>query len=199
MANLSRGQLDVSSAFFGLSESEGFVLVGGAALIVLDLVDRLTEDLDFFVSQPGRVVLASRALIEVAANRGWAVSVLRQSDTFWRLEIVCDGEVVRVDLALDSPARLPIAPSSVGPTLAPIELAGRKLLALFDRAQPRDFVDVFELVRRFGKKAVLSAALDIDPGLDSGYLAVSGSSRQGVRSDGVSLRGDLCRGNSSFC
>jgi Nucleotidyl transferase AbiEii toxin, Type IV TA system len=140
---------------------------------VLDLVDRLTEDLDFFVSQPGRVVLASHALIEVAANRGWAVSVLRQSDTFWRLEIVCDGEVVRVDLALDSPARLPIAPSSVGPTLAPIELAGRKLLALFDRAQPRDFVDVFELVRRFGKKAVLSAALDIDPGLDSGYLAVA--------------------------
>jgi hypothetical protein len=75
-----------------------------------------------------------------------------------------------VDLALDSAARLPIITSPIGPTLAPLELAGRKLLALFDRAQPRDFIDVYELVRRFGADRVLASAEDIDPGFQTEHL-----------------------------
>lgn len=145
----------------------------GAALITLDFVDRLTEDLDFFVSIPGRVISASKALIEAAEGRGWSIVVLRDSDSFQRLEIVCEDELVRVDLALDSAARLPIISSSVGPTLAPLELAGRKLLALFDRAQPRDFIDVYELVRRFGADRVLASAEDIDPGFQIEHLVVA--------------------------
>ena len=48
VAELSHSQLDVAAAFFALSESEGFVVVGGAALLALELIDRPTEDLDFF-------------------------------------------------------------------------------------------------------------------------------------------------------
>ncbi len=173
MAELTRSQLDVAAAFFALHESEGFVVVGGAALITLELVDRLTEDLDFFVSIPGRVAIASKALMEVAELRGWSVAVVRDTDSFQRLEIVCDDELVRVDLALDSAARLPIIRSPIGPTLAPLELAGRKLLALFDRAQPRDFIDVYELVRRFGADRVLASAEDIDPGFQIEHLVVA--------------------------
>lgn len=33
----------------------------------------------------------------------------------------------------------------LGPTLVPLELAGRKLLALFGRAEARDFADVYVL------------------------------------------------------
>jgi predicted nucleotidyltransferase len=134
VAELRLAQLGVAAAFFALHESEGFVVVGGAALITLELVDRLSEDLDFFVSIPGRVAVASKALIEVSEPRGWLVSVLRDTESFQRLEIVCDGELVRVDLALDSAARLPIIPSPIGPTLASLALARRGLLALFDRA-----------------------------------------------------------------
>ena len=75
--------------------------------------------------------------------------------------------------ALDSAARLPIIRSPIGPTLAPLELAGRKLLALFDRAQPRDFIDVHELVRRFGADRVLASAEDIDPGFQIEHLVVA--------------------------
>lgn len=90
MGELSHAQLDVAAAFFAFPESEGFVLVGGAALITLELVDRLTEDLDFFVSIPGRVTAASKALIGVAELRGWSKVVLRDTDSFQRLEIVCE-------------------------------------------------------------------------------------------------------------
>ncbi len=173
MAELTCAQLDVAAAFFALHESEGFVVVGGAALITLELVDRLTEDLDFFVSIPGRVAIASKALMEGAELRSWSVAVLRDTDSFQRIEITCDDELVRVDLALDSAARLPIIESPIGPTLAPLELAERKLLALFDRAQPRDFIDVYELVRRFGADRVLASAEDIDPGFQTEHLVVA--------------------------
>ena len=77
MAELSHAQIDVAAAFFALHESEGFVLVGGAALITLELVDRQTEDLDFFVPIPGRVTAASQALCAAVKLRGWSVAGLR--------------------------------------------------------------------------------------------------------------------------
>ena len=58
-----------------------------------------------------------------------------------------------------------------GPTLAPEELAGRKLLALFDGPRPGPFADVRLLARRFGKDVLLARAAQIDPGFDIGTLA----------------------------
>ena len=46
---------------------------------------------------------------------------------------------VVTDLAVDTPPDFPASSTAAGPTLAPEELAGRKLLALFDRAAARDF------------------------------------------------------------
>jgi hypothetical protein len=57
-----------------------------------------------------------------------------------------------------------------GPTLAPEELAGHKLLALFDRAAARDFADVYVLVHRFGKDVLLARATRIDAGFDTSVL-----------------------------
>ena len=53
-----------------------------------------------------------------------------------------------VDLALEAAPSMPATVSILGPTFAPDELAGRKLLALFDRAAARDFADVFQLSER---------------------------------------------------
>lgn len=58
----------------------------------------------------------------------------------------------------------------LGPTLAPLELAGRKLLALFDRAEARDFADVYVLAQRFGKDALLEQARSLAAGFDLGVL-----------------------------
>jgi len=45
-----------------------------------------------------------------------------------------DNEVL-VDPAIDSPPSAPPTMTILGPRLAPLELAGRKLLALFGRAE----------------------------------------------------------------
>jgi hypothetical protein len=77
-----------------------------------------------------------------AATRGWVIETIRDSDTFCRL-LVHGPEDLLVDIALDSAPGRPATASILGPTFAPEELVGRKVVALFDRAAPRDFVDVF--------------------------------------------------------
>ncbi len=76
-----------------------------------------------------------------------------------------------VDLAIDAPADRTPVPSTIGPTFHPEELAGRKLLALFDRAEARDFADVYELARRFDRALMLRRAAEADLGFDRAMLA----------------------------
>jgi hypothetical protein len=78
---------------------------------------------------------------------------------------------VLVDLAVNAPPDLPASETLAGPTLAPEELAGHKLLALFDRAAARDFSDVYVLAHRFGKDVLLARAAQIDTGFDANVLA----------------------------
>ena len=62
---------------------------------------------------------------------------------------------VLIDLAVNAPPDLPASATPARPTLASEELAGNKLLALFDRAAARDFADIYILARRFGKDVLL--------------------------------------------
>jgi predicted nucleotidyltransferase component of viral defense system len=53
----------------------------------------------------------------------------------------------------------------------PRELAGRKVIALFDRAEARDFADVFELIQHFSKEDLLAEAYEVDRGFDRHIFA----------------------------
>lgn len=59
-----------------------------------------------------------------------------------------DGEVV-VEMAHDFRLQ-PTADFDIGPVLSVEELGADKLLALFGRAEPRDFVDVYFLAQQLG-------------------------------------------------
>jgi hypothetical protein len=149
-----------------------FLLAEGAALLAQHLTTRPTEDLDFFTAPDRGHVPAARDALEAAARkRGWATERIHDSDTFCRLVIRSDTAEVVTDLAVDTPPDFPASFTAAGPTLAPEELAGRKLLALFDRAAARDFADVRLLARRFGKDVLLARAAQIDAGFDVGTLA----------------------------
>lgn len=87
------------------------------------------------------------------------------------MHVVDRDDEVLVDLAIDSPPTSPPTMTILGPTLVPLDLAGRKLLALFGRAEARDFADVFVLAERFGKVALLVEAAAGDSGFDIQVLA----------------------------
>jgi Nucleotidyl transferase AbiEii toxin, Type IV TA system len=170
-AGLTPFQIAVAELFFSLPESSGFLLAGGAALAAQHLTNRATHDLDLFTRSGRTTVPAARDAFELAAaSHGWSVRRVRDDVTFCRL-VVSGEETLLVDLALDAPPHLPPSQSIAGPTFGLEELAGRKLLALFDRAEARDFADVYILVQRYGTDTLLSRAAQVDPGLDPTILA----------------------------
>ncbi len=172
MSGLSPFQADVARLFFDLPASHGFLLAGGGALLASGLTSRPTRDLDFFGAPEDVSVAAARDQFEAAAaDRGWRMERLHDSETFVRLHLRGNGEELIVEFALDAAAGKPPVASFVGPTYDPQELAGRKLLALFGRAEARDFADVYVLTQRFGKEQLLANASEVDPGLDREVLA----------------------------
>lgn len=171
LLELTAFQIEVAQLFFTLPGSDGFLLAGGAALVAQHLTTRPTQDLDFFTS-PGRGDVArARDEFEHAAEIvGWRVDRIHDGETFCRL-LIEGSEQLLVDLALDSTPGWPASASVVGPTYAPAELAGRKLIALFDRAEARDFADVYALMATFDKDTILLRAAEVDAGFDLQVLA----------------------------
>ncbi len=160
-------------AVLRVAGSSGFLLAGGAALLAQHLTARPTEDLDFFAAPDrGHVPAVCDALEEAARKRAWNAERIHVSATFCRLVIHSDYGTVLVDLAVNAPPADPLSVTEAGPTLAPEELAGHKLLATFDRAAARDFADVYVLARWFGKDTLLARAAQIDAGFDRMILAV---------------------------
>jgi hypothetical protein len=169
---LTEFQVEVARVFFDLPQAAGFLLAGGAALAAQGLTDRPTQDLDLFTS-PGRgLVTEALAGLQLAAlSRGWTCRLVRESDTFVRLVVDSGTASVLVDLAVDATPQGPATMSMAGPTLALEDLAGRKVVALFDRAEARDFADVHALVNRYGKQRLLELAAATDAGFDPAVFA----------------------------
>ena len=158
-------QRRVAEIVAGLAEADGFALAGGAALIVRGEVDRRTRDLDFFglstEAVDGLVPAVERAL--AAASLG--VDRVQASPGFARL-IVSSGEE-RTELDLGADARLfPVEPGDPAPTLSSEELAVDKVLAIFGRAEARDFADLMALAPRYGLEHLFTLAAENDRGFD---------------------------------
>ncbi|WP_182376170.1 nucleotidyl transferase AbiEii/AbiGii toxin family protein [Nocardioides sp. WS12] len=168
---LSQFQLDLAAVFFALPQSVGFLLAGGGALIAQELVSRETDDLDFFADRrAGDVPAAGEAFLVAVDERGWDAEVIRSGPEFRRIKVTRilgnETETMYVDLALDSPPTGAPTITVAGPAFGPFELATRKTLALFSRAEPRDFTDVHALHQRFDRDEILRAAALADPGFD---------------------------------
>ena len=158
-------QVEVAQAFFQLPESKTFLLAGGLALLAQGLISRPTSDLNAFTSEVADIQRAHQAFKELCRLRNWEVHTLHSTETFVRLH-VSGSEELLIDLALDASPRQTPTMSFIGPTFSLDELAARKLLALFDRAMPRDFVDIYALTRDRQPETLLRDAREIDPGID---------------------------------
>jgi hypothetical protein len=170
--HVSDFQIEIVRLLFSLPESSSFLLVGGMALLAQGMSVRPTEDVEAFTAIPGDVQIARAAFESEVLKRNWRIDVRRSTETFVRLH-VHGPETVIVDLALDSPPVLPPTMSVLGPTFAPDEIAARKLLALFDRAMPRDFVDVYSVTRHRSTKELVNFAIELDPGMNPVVLGLA--------------------------
>lgn len=169
---LSPFQLRLARLFLNLPGTVHFALAGGAALIFRRAVPRTTVDLDFFGTLLEEVVPAAESFVASLDGEGLRAEVVSSSPFFVRLSVHgAEGEEVLVDIGRDSRLWEPEW-TEIGRILRVEELAAGKLLALSGRAEPRDFVDVFYLARRFGIRRMLEWAAKKDVGFDPYRLAL---------------------------
>lgn len=189
---LTEFQVTVLEVFFTLPESEGFMLAGGAGLVAAGLSTRPTQDLDLLGANPAiGIAPAANALEATCIGRGWSVECIRDSATFRRLVIRRADDALLVDLAIDLPPLGAPTMTTLGPTYPLTELAARKVLALFDRAEARDFVDIHALAEHFDLDHLTDIAGQLDSGFTSERLAESlASHRRFTDDEFTALRAD---------
>jgi hypothetical protein len=188
---LTAFQIEVAREFFALPSAEGFLLAGGAALAAHGLTARPTQDLDLFTS-PGRgdVQATLAAFAALTSERGWDLEVVRESEAFARAVVRRGADAVVVDLGVDATPERPPTATFVGPALDPDELAGRKVIALFDRAEARDFADVYVLAERYGTGRLIELAAAVDQGFDLAVLATMLTSLARFTDEEIPIPGD---------
>ena len=170
MSGFSEPQLAAARLLFGLDEARGFALAGGSALLALGAIDRPTRDIHAFVAAkaenpPGDVGPLVAALSTRLLDDGWAVTVDRELVTFARLIATRNGESVEVDLAVDSPPLFPLEVVDGLPVLSAQDLAARKVLAILDRAEGRDFTDLRALADQYSQTECSRWAQELDAGV----------------------------------
>lgn len=163
---LSSLQLEIARIMAELPEAHGFALAGGAALIVQGIVSRTTRDLDYFSPSDEEIGRALPAIEEALRSAGLTIQRIQEAKTFARLHISRGQEECLLDLARDA-RLLPAESTQYGHVVARDELAADKVLALFDRAQARDFVDVFALSRLHDTSRLIELARLKDPGFSA--------------------------------
>lgn len=167
------GPVEIARAFFSLPESAAYAVGGGMAAIAYGVIARPTEDIDLFRDRRRAGVgpqEAADAFADAARGRGWLVRWARRFPEYARIEIVTPQVGLLVDIAFET-FDLPVQMTVLGPTVAEQDVAVGKVLALFDRAEARDFADVFEFASRFDRDELLEIAMDRDGGLGRADLA----------------------------
>jgi len=165
-------QREILRAFRDLPDAERFYLTGGTALAEFYLGHRRSFDLDLFTTERGLVPPFSRIMEEELRQAGFTVKPIRRLETFAEFEIGKGGRSIRVQLALDSPYRF--APPEDTPIITVNDyqdLVVDKLLAFFGRAEPRDAVDLFFILREEDFWELADLAAKKDPGFDTYWFA----------------------------
>lgn len=158
-----------------------FYLTGGTALAEYYLGHRLSYDLDFFTSQDGVIQPISFQFEKLIKNSELQVKVVRRQTSYVEWLIKSDTDALKVDLALDSPFRFydPIH-CPPGTWVNNYEdLVVDKTLAYYGRAEPRDAVDLFFILKNVKIDILLDKAKQKDPGFDLYWFAIALNRCQG--------------------
>lgn len=132
-----------------LPEAQGFALAGGGAIITRGIVDRTTNDLDLFGAAPPDVQRLAFALSAALRSEGMVVTPIIEQPAFVRLAVERGTDSTTIDLGTDARVH-PAEETDRGQVLSLEELAADKLLAVFGRAQARDFIDAMALAGEVG-------------------------------------------------
>ncbi len=178
MEILTDFQKEVLRGFSSQSFFADYYLTGGTALSAFYLKHRYSEDLDFFTEAPQGVARAETIVKSLVDKLGLRISMGRRFQTLFECSVHNNkGDKIEMDFALDMPGRLkPIRQrEAFGVDLDNSEdICCNKLSALYERVEPKDFVDIYFIVQDIFPFAELWEKSRLKyPSLDSYGLAVA--------------------------
>jgi Nucleotidyl transferase AbiEii toxin, Type IV TA system len=123
----------------------GFALGGGSAVVAHGILERPTEDIDLFADWRRRAdfPVAVDAVIDAYRQAGYQVDVDLRLDTFARLFLSGSdlAEPHKVELVANWREHPSVA-MDIGPVMHLDDVMAGKVDALYNRAAPRDFLDL---------------------------------------------------------
>lgn len=159
-----------------LPESQSVALAGGGAMLAHGLVDRVTRDVDLFTDRDAEEAVAvSAALRSALRTRGWEVRSADRpphENRFVALE-PGSGRQVQVEVFADGGRLRPPVRLATIPVLHRDDLAADKVLAMWDRGEPRDYLDVAAVLAVYGEDELFGLAVAKDAGLTAPLLVDS--------------------------
>lgn len=152
-----------------LPEARTAALAGGGAMLAHALVERTTRDVDLFTDRDAAEAVAiatalRAALIEAGfdvrpaprpPHENRFVAIEPDTAASVQVEVFPDGGRLQPPVHLD-----------VGPVLHPDDLAADKLLAMWGRGEPRDYVDVVALLDAYPAERLMELASAKDRGFE---------------------------------
>jgi predicted nucleotidyltransferase component of viral defense system len=170
-------QEDFIGLFAETPLKDTFFLTGGTALSAFYLEHRISEDMDFFTEEEGQVDRVLPLIQGIALRLKGELEVKRSFRSYLEFSMIRGEEVLKCDFAMDSPYRLleKIFKEEYRIYVDNVQdISCNKLSALYDRNDPKDFVDIYFIDREIipFEKLVLEAKKK-HVGLDNYWLAIS--------------------------
>jgi hypothetical protein len=178
-------QREVATIALRAAARHGFALAGGNALIAHGVIDRPTDDVDLFSNQESGVAAAADVVEDALRDAGFGIerrdSGQDLADIFegageglaeWIITAP-GGQQTMLQMAYFDRTRGPVT-MEVGPVLDLDDLAGWKLVALLNRAEPRDYIDTAAALEHYTIGQLIGFARRLDPGLEDRDFADAG-------------------------
>ena len=156
---------------------DSFFLTGGTALSAFYLQHRISEDMDFFTEEEGRVERVLPFIQDIAVKLDMNLEVKRSFRSYLEFILTRREEILRCDFTMDSPYRLmeKIFQEDYGIYVDNVQdISCNKLSALYDRTDPKNFVDIYFIDKEIIPfEKIVQEAKKKQVGLDNYWLAVS--------------------------
>lgn len=171
-------QKTILKLFFSSPFSRSFFLTGGTALSAFYLAHRESQDLDFFSLKPFDTLLLRTTMTEIAEKLNSKMTLQLRSQTYNEimLENKIEGWQQKIDIVQEQPLRFGKLIQINNITVdSLINIATNKILALFGRLEPKDYIDLYMICTNtdFSFDYLFKKAKKKDTGLNEFYFANS--------------------------
>lgn len=169
-------QIRLLSLFSASPFGKPFFLTGGTALSAFYLGHRESQDLDFFSLQPFDTLALRTTMQEIAAQTQSTMTMYIRSQTYNEifLENKKEGWRQKIDIVQEQPKHFgEIEYVDKIPVDSLVNIATNKILAVFGRLEPKDYIDLFAICTKttLSFDEMFALAKQKDTGLSEFYFA----------------------------